>query len=74
MLGYLKDKKIGAIIYNLGHSYSSPIILFGFSIIFDYGLSSIVSIIWAIHIAADRALGFGLKYPTGFKDTHIQKV
>jgi uncharacterized protein DUF4260 len=26
------------------------------------------------HIGIDRALGLGLKYPSGFKDTHLQRV
>ena len=30
-----------------------------------------LALIWVAHIAADRAMGFGLKYPTQFKDTHL---
>jgi hypothetical protein len=26
------------------------------------------------HIGFDRTLGYGLKYPTFFKDTHLQRV
>jgi len=26
------------------------------------------------HIGVDRAIGYGLKDPTGFKDTHLQRV
>jgi hypothetical protein len=26
------------------------------------------------HIGVDRAVGYGLKYPTGFKDTHLRRV
>jgi len=33
-----------------------------------------VGLIWLVHIGADRLLGYGLKYPTGFKDTHLQRV
>jgi hypothetical protein len=33
-----------------------------------------VSLIWIAHIGADRGLGYGLKYPTAFKDTHLQRV
>jgi hypothetical protein len=29
------------------------------------------SLIWMAHIGFDRMLGFGLKYPTRFKDTHL---
>jgi hypothetical protein len=30
--------------------------------------------IWIAHIGMDRMLGFGLKYPTRFSDTHLQHV
>jgi hypothetical protein len=30
-----------------------------------------VGTIWIVHIGADRALGYGLKYATGFGDTHL---
>jgi len=30
-----------------------------------------VGTIWFVHIGADRALGYGLKYATGFGDTHL---
>jgi hypothetical protein len=33
-----------------------------------------LGVILASHIGLDRFLGFGLKYPSGFKDTHIQKL
>jgi hypothetical protein len=38
------------------------------------GLPVQISLIWAAHIGGDRALGFGLKYPTAFKDTHLGRV
>jgi hypothetical protein len=34
----------------------------------------LVSLVWAAHIGADRAVGYGLKYPTGFEDTHLGRV
>ena len=33
-----------------------------------------VALIWITHIGVDRAIGYGLKYPSGFKDTHLQRV
>lgn len=30
-----------------------------------------VRIIWLAHISFDRMLGFGLKHPAGFRDTHL---
>ena len=31
----------------------------------------LLSLIWTAHIGFDRLLGFGLKYPARFKDTHL---
>jgi hypothetical protein len=33
-----------------------------------------LGLIWFAHIGVVRAIGYGLKYPTGFKDTHLQRV
>ena len=33
-----------------------------------------VALIWLGHIGVDRLIGYGLKYPTAFKDTHLQRV
>ena len=74
MLGYLRGLRTGAWIYNLVHLYVTPIAL----ILAGYFLKSDVLLFAGIillgHIGADRLLGFGLKYPTAFKDTHLQRV
>jgi hypothetical protein len=74
MLGYLKDVKLGAFIYNAVHTYILPVTLIAVSYFagFDPGLT--LAIIWIAHIGMDRLLGFGLKYPTEFKDTHLQRL
>ncbi|MEL7363395.1 MAG: DUF4260 family protein, partial [Bacteroidota bacterium] len=33
-----------------------------------------IALIWGAHIGFDRALGFGLKLPTGFRDTHLGRI
>ncbi len=33
-----------------------------------------LALILFAHIGIDRLLGFGLKYPSGFKDTHLQRL
>lgn len=73
MIGYLFNKKIGAIIYNLGHSYIFAFLIILYGMIYSIQITSLGLIFYA-HIGMDRFLGFGLKYPSGFKDTHIQKV
>ncbi|GAC1391211.1 MAG: DUF4260 domain-containing protein [Candidatus Saccharimonadales bacterium] len=71
MLGYLVNPKVGAHVYNIGHSFIVPsaLLILGVS-----GNSRIIvglAIIWFAHIAWDRAFGYGLKLETGFKDTHL---
>ena len=70
MLGYLAGKSVGATIYNAAHSYATPAILF-ISGQFLPWIDPNLAVIWAAHIALDRALGFGLKASTGFRHTHL---
>ena len=74
MLGYLVNKKAGAACYNLVHTYTAPLTLL--SILWLWGLSfaSWICLIWCAHVGFDRLLGYGLKYESGFKDTHLQRV
>lgn len=71
MLGYLKDKKIGARVYNLGHTLTIPIIatIAGFSL--DSAILLGGGLIWTAHVGMDRAFGYGLKTEKGFKHTHL---
>jgi len=71
MLGYLINPSIGAAIYNLVHTLTFPILLLFGAALFANMLLLAVGTIWVVHIGADRALGYGLKYATGFGDTHL---
>jgi len=71
MLGYIKDTKVGAFFYNLGHSYLLPtiVVLAGWQ---SRGpLIIAVGGIWQGHIGWDRLLGYGLKYDSHFRHTHL---
>ncbi len=74
MVGYFLDKKIGAVIYNLGHSYTISVAMWLFSYIDNSGLLASISAAWIVHIGIDRAFGFGLKELSGFNDTHLGKI
>lgn len=74
MLGYLVDKRVGALVYNAGHTVTVPLVLIGLSLVFGWTLGSAIGVIWLAHIGLDRTMGYGLKYATGFKDTHLQRV
>ena len=74
MLGYLANKMMGAVLYNLTHTYTAP--LLAFSALWFSGQVSYLwlFLIWLAHIGFDRMVGYGLKYETAFKDTHLQRV
>jgi hypothetical protein len=74
MAGYFKDKKIGAIMYNLAHTYILAIAIVVWGLWQGDNFIVSLGVILASHIGLDRFLGFGLKYQSGFKDTHIQKL
>jgi hypothetical protein len=74
MLGYLVNLRVGAATYNLAHTFTLPLFLLLASYIQHWHLASEVALIWTAHIAFDRLLGYGLKYPTFFKDTHLQHI
>ena len=74
MLGYLKDAKWGAAVYNLVHTLAGPALRLGITFSLHVTAYLPYVLIWLAHIGMDRALGFGLKYPTFFKDTHLQHV
>jgi hypothetical protein len=74
MLGYLLNARLGAATYNLVHTLTLPLALLLASYIQHWHLAAELALIWTAHIAFDRLLGYGLKYPTHFKDTHLQHI
>jgi hypothetical protein len=74
MVGYFINKKLGALFYNLVHNYILGFSAAFFGFAFDNDLILFLGLIFLAHVGIDRFLGYGLKYPSGFKDTHIQKL
>jgi hypothetical protein len=71
MLGYLHGPKVGAVLYNLGHSTILPFALIGLGLVLPVSFAIAVGLIWLAHIGFDRAVGYGLKYDDAFKHTHL---
>jgi hypothetical protein len=74
MLGYLANPRAGAAAYNLIHTYILPLLLLAAGLFKPSTLVLSLALIWLAHIAFDRVLGYGLKYATFFKDTHLQHL
>ncbi len=71
---YVLGPSVGAAAYNLLHNLVLPIALGTASFFWDSGWGVAVALIWLTHIGVDRLVGYGLKYPTSPKDTHLQRV
>jgi hypothetical protein len=72
--GYLAGPGVGAVLYNAFHSYPLPAALGIFGLLAGAPLAVAVALVWFAHIGMDRMVGYGLKYPTDFKDTHMGRV
>ena len=71
MIGYLAGSRIGSLSYNLVHTYTGPLVLGALGGWTDIRITLLVALIWAGHIGADRLVGYGLKFETGFTETHL---
>jgi hypothetical protein len=74
MLGYLAGPRVGAVTYNITHHKGLALILFVFSMWQSIPLLQFASLILFAHSSFDRILGYGLKFPDSFQDTHLGKI
>ncbi|ELI1811230.1 DUF4260 domain-containing protein [Vibrio fluvialis] len=74
LLGYLFNPLVGAVAYNITHSLLIPLGLAAVGLILGVSLALSLATIWIAHIGFDRALGYGLKYGSGFTHTHLGRI
>ncbi len=72
--GYAGGNKVGAVIYNVAHTYIMPILLGMVGVALKIELLQQLALIYLAHIGLDRSLGYGLKYASGFKHTHLGRL
>ena len=74
MLPYFIGPRAGAAAYNLVHTYALalPLGLAGFWLASPLTLA--LGLILIAHIGMDRMLDYGLKYSSGFRDTHLGRI
>ncbi|MBB4225351.1 DUF4260 domain-containing protein [Variovorax guangxiensis] len=74
LLGYLAGPRTGAALYNAAHSYVGPVLLLALGVLAAMPWAVAGSLIWLAHIGMDHALGYGLKYASGFAATHLGRI
>ncbi|MDX1462342.1 MAG: DUF4260 domain-containing protein [Marinirhabdus sp.] len=74
MLGYLVNNKVGAFTYNMFHHRAVAVAFIIFGYFYANEIILLIGVMLFSHIAFDRMFGYGLKYPSGFKDTHLGKI
>ena len=74
MIGYLKDTKVGAFIYNLFHFRALALALYVLGIYFSVHFVALIGIILFAHSSLDRTFGYGLKFADSFGHTHLGMI
>lgn len=74
MVGYLFGNKAGAFMYNLFHHRGVAIAIYLLGVYLSIPVMQLIGSILFAHSAMDRIMGYGLKYDTGFKFTHLGEI
>jgi hypothetical protein len=74
MIGYLHSPRTGALTYNAIHNWAIALVVLAIGLIADSNLLAIAGTILVAHVGMDRALGYGVKLPTAFQDTHLGRI
>lgn len=74
MVGFVRGTRLGALTYNVVHNEALALALAVIGLLSDVPSALGGGLILAAHVGMDRALGYGLKYPSAFRDTHLQRL
>lgn len=80
MLGYVRSTAAGATSYNLVHNYAFPALAGVAALVLEPAslaastAAGVLACAWAFHVGVDRALGYGLKLPDSFRNTHLGQI
>jgi len=74
MLGYLAGPRTGAWVYNFVHHHAVSIGLYALGYFLGIPVLQLAGVILLGHSNLDRVLGYGLKYPDAFQNTHLGRI
>lgn len=73
-VGYFAGPGAGAAAYNSVHNYALPLVIGAIAYFGGAPFLLPFVAIWIAHIGGDRALGYGLKCPAAFQQTHLGPI
>jgi hypothetical protein len=71
MIGYIINTKLGAWLYNFFHHKAVAILIYLAGSYLNDEVLQLIGLILFGHSSMDRMLGYGLKYPDSFQNTHL---
>ena len=74
MAGYLRGPRVGALLYNVAHNQALGLLTLGLGLATGTMAATLLGAILVAHVGMDRLAGYGLKYPTDFRDTHLGRI
>jgi hypothetical protein len=74
MAGYAAGPTPGALVYNAVHNWAVGLAIVGLGLAVGATPLVLAGAILVAHVGMDRVAGYGLKHPTGFRDTHLQRA
>ena len=73
-IGYLAGPRTGATTYDIAHNWAVGFAIVGLGLAVGIPVVALTGTVLVAHTGLDRALGYGLKLQTGFKDTHLGRI
>ena len=74
LFGYLAGPRAGAAVYNAVHVYGFGASVMAIGALADTPWITSLGFLWLAHAGFDRMLGYGLKLPDGFRETHLGRI
>ena len=73
-VGFLAGPSIGTFTYNLFHNWAPGFVALALGVWFASPEALLIAAILIAHVGIDRAVGYGLKLPSSFHDTHLGRI
>lgn len=74
MAGYAAGPSTGAMTYNALHSWVPGFAVLALGMFGGIDWLVLAGAVLVAHVGMDRMMGYGLKYPTSFADTHLGRI